>query len=874
MSDVARLGLAIDSSQAVAAKKALDDLSAAARPASAAASGLEKAIASAKAALADFKNKGKDAETALDGIGKSSKQSATYLEGFAKALDGAVGSVRDMASVGQRGLDELRAKFDPLFAAGQRYKQTLGDIRDAHRAGALSENQMARAIMDTKVAFTAQVNALNGLDHSFDHVSESTNTFAKSGALARHELINLSRQIQDVFVSLVSGQSPFTVIAQQGAQVVDIYGSSKTGTVGGSLKQIGQWVTGLVTPMRLLGVGVAASGIAAYAAYNNWKTYTLQLDDAARSAGTTTQSLSALQAAASFKGIAGDDFNKGIANFGRGVYDAKNNMGALADVFRANNVHARDFDDALEKAANLIQNARSDQQRLVLLQQMGLPPTMEWVRLLSGGADGLNKAKAAAAEFAANDNLIQKAREFDEAWNKAWTNFGLNARSAFQSALSAGSTFFDKMANLARDAGNSSFWNRFITPEGMKAAGVDAVSPFDQRFGSPTSSGNTALQDDIRRRAASLRGDSTVDPNALKNQIALEQQRLGILGQTATVQQQVRAVELQVQSARLNGVRITESEEAALKRLAAAQALGITQIQGATDAMRVEAATVGMSVGDATAYAAAQNAINEARRAGRELTPDNIAQIKREAAALGEAAAQADNLRWQYENLVRGPLQTFTSAIANGATAWEAFKKAGQSALNSIASKLADMAAQNLWNAAFGGSSGGGFGGLLSGLFGGGGNSAPTWSTGLGAGTGGLAFPTFDSGGFTGMGGKYEPAGIVHKGEYVFDAASTRRIGVGNLERLRGYAEGGIVDSMPRLSMPGRASNDNGGGSSQNIHVTVGVTVDNDGNLQAYVKNVAQTESQKSVTGFVRSPAFTEHVAVANVKAKTQRLGR
>ncbi|HBT3292032.1 TPA: phage tail length tape measure family protein [Klebsiella aerogenes] len=43
----------------------------------------------------------------------------------------------------------------------------------------------------------------------------------------------------------------------------------------------------------------------------------------------------------------------------------------------------------------------------------------------------------------------------------------------------------------------------------------------------------------------------------------------------------------------------------------------------------------------------------------------------------------------------------------------------------------------------------------------------------------------FASGGYTGAGGKYQPAGIVHKGEYVFDQESTNRIGVSQLEALR-----------------------------------------------------------------------------------------
>jgi len=49
-------------------------------------------------------------------------------------------------------------------------------------------------------------------------------------------------------------------------------------------------------------------------------------------------------------------------------------------------------------------------------------------------------------------------------------------------------------------------------------------------------------------------------------------------------------------------------------------------------------------------------------------------------------------------------------------------------------------------------------------------------------------------GGYTGAGGKYEPAGVVHRGEYVLNAKSTKKLGVGFLDRLNnGYANGGYV---------------------------------------------------------------------------------
>lgn len=58
----------------------------------------------------------------------------------------------------------------------------------------------------------------------------------------------------------------------------------------------------------------------------------------------------------------------------------------------------------------------------------------------------------------------------------------------------------------------------------------------------------------------------------------------------------------------------------------------------------------------------------------------------------------------------------------------------------------------------------------------------------------------FASGGYTGDGGKYTPAGVVHRGEYVITKEATSRLGIGFLNHLnygRGYANGGSVGSIP-----------------------------------------------------------------------------
>ncbi|HAZ3166468.1 phage tail tape measure protein [Escherichia marmotae] len=111
----------------------------------------------------------------------------------------------------------------------------------------------------------------------------------------------------------------------------------------------------------------------------------------------------------------------------------------------------------------------------------------------------------------------------------------------------------------------------------------------------------------------------------------------------------------------------------------------------------------------------------------------------------------------------------------------------------------------------------------------------------------------FATGGFTGTGGKYEPAGIVHRGEFVFTKEATSRIGVGNLYRLmRGYATGGYVGTPGSMA---DSRSQASGTFEQNNHVVI----NNDGTngqigpqaLKA-VYDVARKAAMDVVTGQMR----------------------
>ena len=119
-----------------------------------------------------------------------------------------------------------------------------------------------------------------------------------------------------------------------------------------------------------------------------------------------------------------------------------------------------------------------------------------------------------------------------------------------------------------------------------------------------------------------------------------------------------------------------------------------------------------------------------------------------------------------------------------------------------------------------------------------------------------------EPGGFTGIGNKYQPAGIVHKGEFVFTKEATKRLGVANLYALmrdaqHGYANGGYVKGNVNLSHLRNSS------SSTNVNVSTNVQVnavsneqrESEQDKQRLVKAYKETINQAVIEGIDKALA-------------------
>jgi len=241
----------------------------------------------------------------------------------------------------------------------------------------------------------------------------------------------------------------------------------------------------------------------------------------------------------------------------------------------------------------------------------------------------------------------------------------------------------------------------------------------------------------------------------------------------------------------------------------------------------------------------------EARRKGQtdleniRLSPEQVAAIDEASSAY---AKQADILRQveeAQENAQDSAKEFYDTARSGFADVVLGAQSLGE-AIKNLTNKFAELLLNSAFDDLFGGKSATSSGGWLTNLF-----------KGFG----------FASGGYTGDGGKYQPAGVVHKGEYVFDKAAVKAAGgPAALEAMRrslkGYANGGAVGvsvpSLPSLKTP----------QSAGVVVNFNPVVDNRG---ASVEAVARQE--KALAKMQNELQGRVEAAVRSAQKRNVKLG-
>lgn len=278
-------------------------------------------------------------------------------------------------------------------------------------------------------------------------------------------------------------------------------------------------------------------------------------------------------------------------------------------------------------------------------------------------------------------------------------------------------------------------------------------------------------------------------------------------------------------------------------------------IRDKTRALEIEAvvlaevATSQRQHGTAADFASTKTRLLVAAQAeGRSVTAAQLAEIDRLADGYARAGDAADRAGEQ----MRAAAEKTQQNMEAGANGIADILMATQEGSESLSATLENLGKQIIKNiilqlimGALGGGNGGGTGGNMFGAI----------ISGLGSAlSGGYA-----TGGYTGDGGKYQPAGIVHKGEFVLSKEAVTNIGVGNLERLhqsakQGYSGGGLVGTTGKVKQAVSAQN-RASGSIQSISISPTINVNATGGTPEQNSDLARqisAETERAMRGVVR----------------------
>lgn len=203
---------------------------------------------------------GAEAQRAISGMGDAADIASTKVQQLINRSAGIGGgaanqNIREWTgalAMQGRSIDELRAKYNPLFAVINQYKSSLTEIRTLHAQGVLSTNEMTAAISRQRQATLASIDAIKGRNQSM-----AAGAGVNMGG-QRFEAANIFAQFQDVGVTAAMGMSPLMIALQQGTQLSSVIGSMER-PVAGILSAFRM----MVSPVTLVTIGLTAAAAAA-----------------------------------------------------------------------------------------------------------------------------------------------------------------------------------------------------------------------------------------------------------------------------------------------------------------------------------------------------------------------------------------------------------------------------------------------------------------------------------------------------------------------------------------------------------------------------------------------------------------------------------
>lgn len=325
----------------------------------------------------------------------------------------------DIASYG-KALDDLRAKYNPLYAAGQQYRSTLDEINQAARVGAISESERAAAIDRTKTSFAAQITAMNATKGANDNLGQSV------GAASGH-IQSLEAVVRHVADSIAAGTPPLQAFGRE-------IGNLSYGLSGGALKSISDTITGLLTPVRLATGALGGIGLGAAAAAISWQSSQREIELAlagiGRAAGASASDVNKIaEAHSSVATISISEARQVALALAETGKVSASTFGPILDVTKN---FATTLNLSIGEAGKTLAGAFADPVKGAdeLDRKLGFlsDATKTLISNLAASGDRVGAQKALLDAMSPS---LSKATDLTSGWGKAWTTVANAASNAF-----------------------------------------------------------------------------------------------------------------------------------------------------------------------------------------------------------------------------------------------------------------------------------------------------------------------------------------------------------------------------------------------------------------------------------------------------------
>lgn len=216
----------------------------------------QRGVASARTMGAALAQLDAASERSGDAVAALSRK---WIDGYANAARFEK-AVRDIGRAVDTGMamDRASAALDGVY-------RRFGLTADAAVLAKQGFVSLVPTIEDLNKRYASQTPMLEQQAVAYTGLGRAVGAVGSTSKLASHEVTNLTAQLQDITVSLAGGQSPFTVMLQQGSQISALMGDRGLKTIIGG---VGSALLSLINPTTAVLAGFTALYVGGTYAYD------------------------------------------------------------------------------------------------------------------------------------------------------------------------------------------------------------------------------------------------------------------------------------------------------------------------------------------------------------------------------------------------------------------------------------------------------------------------------------------------------------------------------------------------------------------------------------------------------------------------------